>query len=258
MEDNACVGIVYWLSTSETNTPLKDDRILAKEHPECTHGYILALKDASDYETEWQNPYESVYDNFQNIEGSEVYPSDDGYEPISIDYDSQKSIDYNNNTYGEQLNKAIGYNNTKVLRLYNYYGSEADYKVLIIKYLDDFAEVNRAPDGSSGWYIPSLIEMAYIDNAESIELNFGDDGRSDRLKGVQTILEKTASCGSEMLVYNEYYFSSSEKRSMKNGVLLDSYVFDISFYDGHLIGTADKNCFELDGYGEMVRAICAF
>jgi hypothetical protein len=190
----------------------------------------------------WQFPDESVYENFQNIEGCEVYPTDDGYEPIVI-----------NDKDTKQLNKAVGYNNTNVLRLYNSYCSDANHKVYPVLLLDDFAEANEVPKGSSGWYIPSPLELAYIDEAESIVFNDGDYGCTDRLKNINAILGSLRSLGLSTEGINYWLWSSSEYFFTVN-MSVYYLAMIVNFGNGHFIGYSAKDEFQ----NNYARAICAF
>ena len=58
------------------------------------------------------------------------------------------------------LDKALGYNNTQVLRAYN--AENPETAVDVCTALDEFAAAHPAPAGTSGWYIPSVKEVSYM------------------------------------------------------------------------------------------------
>jgi hypothetical protein len=183
---NDVVGLVYY--TGDLTESSIKDKILQYDYPECNHGFILALKDMGNGDMKWQNPDESVYGSFQNKSGNVMYPSSDDskYEPISVRFYATM-----NNISGDvdQLNKALGYNNTKVIRAYNYYYAGTDYKVQPIKYLDEFAETNKAPKGSSGWFLPSSKELVLLLHQDNLEFANGGSVTS-QYKNIMTILKK--------------------------------------------------------------------
>jgi hypothetical protein len=139
-------GIVYW-----TGDVTQDDPILAKEKSNCTHGLIMAL-DYVALRTNWQTTYKNIYTDFQSAEGSE-YSTSNGYVKILVG---------SANPTGDDLiilNTKLGYNNTCVLRAYNSTVQDT-YKVNPILELDKYTRL--APTNSSGWYLPSLKELALL------------------------------------------------------------------------------------------------
>lgn len=71
IKNNPVVGIVFWTpsetTTESRQTPasLTDDKIMAADHPECTHGLAVALEDISYEEISGVSNYEFIKD-FQN------------------------------------------------------------------------------------------------------------------------------------------------------------------------------------------------
>jgi hypothetical protein len=240
-------GIVYWLSTgSEDNvvTPLTDDKILEIDHSNCTHGYILALKDMVSGDIKWQDSEESVFETFQSKDGNSMNPDAGSYQSIVIGYDDTN-----------QLQKALGYNNTKVLRAYNYDFADAEHKVLPIKYLDEFAAENDAPKGSSGWYLPSPKELVLMVLEDNSEIRFYDYGsKTTQFDNIQLILEALGENASEV---GRLYWSSSESKytEERDGEIVSNYyawvVYFYSIYYGRV------NDYSKDG-SNYVRAVCAF
>lgn len=156
---NPVVGIVFWTPSETTpqtdrNTPasLEHDVIMRAEHPDCTHGLAVALKDATydgSEEIDWQYSYESVAD----FQGSDNFShgSKRNFKSIA----SGKGA-------GELINYILGYQNTVVLRAYNTYcqnNDKSDYIVKPVAAIDDFNDTNPAPDNSTGWFLPSPKEL---------------------------------------------------------------------------------------------------
>lgn len=203
---NPVVGIVFWTPSETTpqtgrNTPasLEYDVIMRAEHPECTHGLAVALKDATyngREEIDWQYSYESVAD----FQGSDNFShgSKGNFKSIA----SGKGA-------GESINYILGYQNTVVLRAYNEYcqtNDKSDYIVKPVAAIDEFAINNPAPDNSTGWFLPSPKELHIlcykdVDNIADFN-NSGTDTR-DRVNSSLTAV------GGDGLK-NELYWSSGE------------------------------------------------
>ena len=174
---NPVVGIVFWTPSETTpqtgrNTPasLEDDVIMHAEHPDCTHGLAVALKDATYNGSErmvWQYPYESVAD-FQS--GSY--------------FNHERKTDFKSiaseGGATDPMNYILGYQNTVVLRAYNEYcqtNDKSDYIVKPVAAIDEFAINNPAPDNSTGWFLPSPKELHILcyKDVDDIYSHFGTD-----------------------------------------------------------------------------------
>lgn len=201
---NPVVGIVFWTPSETTpqtdrNTPasLEYDVIMRAEHPDCTHGLAVALKDATydgSEEIDWQYSYESVAD----FQGSDNFShgSKRNFKSIA----SGKGA-------GELINYILGYQNTVVLRAYNTYcqnNDKSDYIVKPVAAIDDFNDTNPAPDNSTGWFLPSPKELHI--------LCYKDVDDIDNNKGTYTrdiINSSLTAVGGDGLK-NEVYWSSGE------------------------------------------------
>lgn len=173
---NPVVGIVFWTPSETTpqtdrNTPasLEYDVIMRAEHPDCTHGLAVALKDATydgSEEIDWQYSYESVAD----FQGSDNFShgSKESFKSIASGTDATDPINY-----------ILGYQNTVVLRAYNTY-CQPGYIVRLVKAIDEFAINNPAPDNSTGWFLPSPKELHILCNkdVDDIVNNSGTDTRN--------------------------------------------------------------------------------
>lgn len=232
-------AIVFW-TPSETTvdgraTPasLTDDKIMAAEHPDCTHGLAVAVKKVTYNGTEdivWQDPYESVKDWQAGV---------DDYKPKSSNFVFVAS------NYGatDNINRIYGYQNTIVLRAYNAHciaNGKQSYIVRPVAALDEFKKSNPAPENSTGWFLPSLKElhMLYYKDVDDI---WNQDYKTATYDIVNSSLSAT---GGDNL-YPYFHWSSSERQGMSKG----AYGFD---FDG---GWSSSN-FKNDAI--KVRVVCAF
>jgi hypothetical protein len=243
------VGIVYWVST-ETDYPTRDDKLLARDYPWCTHGYILALKDAHIGSVPWQSEdcTESVYEKFQSVAS---YP-DDIYQSVFIKHTN------GTNDSSTQLSKALGYNNTQVLRAYNYYGCDSDHKILPIEELDEFVKTHKSPEGSSGWFLPSPKEMVLmVTTPETIEYDVNYGGSDYKaFKNLTNVMGKISIQYEVASELETAYWSSTEGAHITNSNEYDGYAWYVAFsYKDHLgyVDIIQKDQFDAD-----VRAVCAF
>lgn len=132
------VGIVFW-----TGDPTEYDPVLAREHPECTHGLVVSLDGMSD--VCWQ----SVLPDGESV--GEWIESNTDY--MSVDTDILPE---------SNLNRIIGYSNTKAIAEYNSAPENAGHTVALIEYLETFRSSCETPLLSSGWYVPSAKELTLL------------------------------------------------------------------------------------------------
>lgn len=138
-----CIGIVF-----SVGDPTAQDPILARDHPKCTHGLVVALKDAADAGIQWSAVQEEV-NSWTN----------------SADRGANK-VDIRNATLKQ------GYANTKALRAYN--RANAGKKVVPVEYIDRYAV--PYPAGSSGWYLPSISSLMELANSGIAPADFQNAG----------------------------------------------------------------------------------
>jgi hypothetical protein len=135
-------GIVYY-----KGDVTEEDPILKEDFPNCTHGLILALSDASSSNVKWMETSVSIYDFQQSL---------DEYNTETSNY---KSI---------RTESRIGYNNTKILKAYN--AANSDNPVLPVQLIEAYEKTSSAPKNSSGWYFLSNQEST-INRSESTKLS---------------------------------------------------------------------------------------
>jgi hypothetical protein len=159
----AIKGVVYWLeSEADETTSLSNDPVLKRDYPDCNHGLIVALDELEDIVWSKNDEY-WICNEFQRK--SDVYGNLDRYAYI----DDGKVYAQHSNGKGnyDNTNKILGYNNTTVLKAYNEQISETYQKVLVVEPLENFNKGNRI-NGTSGWYVPSIKELALLVTDEQI------------------------------------------------------------------------------------------
>lgn len=140
--DKDVVGIIFWVGD-----PTKDDPILKKEHPECTHGLVISIEEepeGQNWQKNWQ-AYNSTIGEWQNKNMPGEYKS--VMNPMNQD---------------DNLNIILGYNNTKVLEAFNAAPENSEWPVNIIGTLEAYREKVKLPEETSGWYIPSAKELSLL------------------------------------------------------------------------------------------------
>lgn len=238
-EQKASVAAIVFWTPAET-TPagrmnpasLTDDKIMAKDYPNCTHGLAVSVKDISTVMA-WQNPFESVKD-FQN--GTGFNPAD------KADY---VSIGVSDSKIKGDFHRVLGYQNTKVLLAYNDYckaisGKEA-YVVKPVDALASFTNTNPAPAHSTGWFIPSVKELHMLcyKDVDDIKHQYGSETRGIVETSLSTV-------GGEALVSDDYWSSSEDVND-------ESRAYHVSLQNAFVSVVITK-----DYYNMRVRAVCAF
>lgn len=244
-------GIVFW-TPSETDltdtgrkTParLTDDKIMTADFPKCTRGLAVALRDAANgtiTRVTWQGTQmtggycESIAENFQN----------------TALFTHERKSDFRSIASGtgedDDVNRILGYQNTQVLRAYNKYNTENNrnlYKNNLVTLLEAFEQSNPAPQGSTGWFLPSAKEwhILYYKDVDNVCGVSGTD-KKDTYDFVNSSL---SAAGGELLS-NDYYWSSTE------GVDSNGKEAFIVMLTAGSVGPFEKY------YPMWVRCICAF
>lgn len=213
---NPVVGIVFWTPSEtipkkgrQTPASLTDDKIMAAEHPECTHGLAVALKDVADIGMDWQSPCESVA-NFQSGDNF-THGSKENFKSISSGTGATDPINY-----------ILGYQNTVVLRAYNTYcqnNNKSGYIVQPVAAIDDFAINNLAPENSTGWFLPSPKELhilCYKDVDDIADVNNRGSNTRDLINSSLTEV------GGDDLIRQTYWSSVEIRMSLARGVSLSN------------------------------------
>lgn len=249
LADKTVSGIVFWtpsetdLTDTDRKTParLTDDKIMTADFPKCTRGLAVALRDAANgtiTRVTWQGTQmaggycESIAENFQN----------------TALFTHERKSDFRSIASGtgedDDVNRILGYQNTQVLRAYNKYNTENNrnlYKNNLVTLLEAFEQSNPAPQGSTGWFLPSAKEwhILYYKDVDNVCGVSGTDNAYD-------FVNSSLSAAGGELLSNAYYWSSTE------GVDSNGKEAFIVMLTAGSVGPFEKY------YPMWVRCICAF
>lgn len=192
------VGIVFWVGDAT-----KKDKKLESDHPDCTHGLVVALNDVEGGTAVWQNPSSSVQ-SWLNSNRSSVYLS------VASGYASS-----------DPLNNIQGYNNTKAIEDFN--AANGGNLVQAVVKVDDYRKRVHVPNNSSQWYLPSEKELTLLcgKDVNNIWSNNSDGtANKDLINGK---LSSISSVATEIL--STEYWSSTEASDNSGNAF---YVFFVS------------------------------
>lgn len=133
------IGVVFYVGDITATDP-----VLKAEHPHCTHGLVVALHEKN--EIAWQPNYATYNDTV----GRWVEMNTD-YETITSGYGLE-----------DNLNRPMGYNNSKALEAFNAAEENAEWPVQAMQYVVDYRAEVPAPESSSDWYFGSSKEMSLL------------------------------------------------------------------------------------------------
>lgn len=145
----SCLGVVFWVGEIEgihwTQTgTLAGDRLLMRDHPECVHGMVVAMRDASSQEVKWatgKGATEGIYEWAESFK----------------DFTSGEQADW------EEIQKSdlsFGYCSSRLMALYGSRNSDTTFPVYDA--IATYATARPAPTGSSGWFLPGENELATL------------------------------------------------------------------------------------------------
>lgn len=240
-------AIVFW-TPAETETEgritparLTDDKIRSMDFPHCTHG--LAISTKRPVSAPWQNDHvnwtaDDFVLNFQNSDNFSRADKSD-FVPIAP-----------LNKAEDDLNRVLGYQNTRILLAYNdwHRASGKGTLVGIADKLREFAAANPAPEGSTGWYIPSAKELYMfvnkdLDNIYKLQNGFET---SDILNSSYSTLGIYPP-----LEFFNYLWSSTETKFRDYDKFDSAYHLD---YNGYITNSFKR----VGNYGTGVAFVCAF
>lgn len=142
--DKTPIGLVFW-----TGNPTSDDPALKRDHPDCTHGLVVALNGDEAYQLQPAcNDFGMMIDDWQ---------AESGLGLMSIKTGTGME---------DNLNKAVGYNNTLVLEAFNNAPANSAWPVETMIRLAEYRTSVPAPQTSSDWYIPSVKELSLLCTGE--------------------------------------------------------------------------------------------
>lgn len=144
-----CLGVVFWVGENEgrhwTQTKyFYGDYLLMRDHPECTRGMAVALRDTSPTAAVWATG-----------EGAGTYLYDWGKGFSGFTHAEQadwEAIDASGAGYG--------YCRSRLMKLYGAHYPATTFPAY--NQIDTYAAAHPAPDGSSGWFFPGQRELAMM------------------------------------------------------------------------------------------------
>ena len=236
-------AVVFWTPAEtdptdpnrKTPASLADDRVMSAEHPSCTHGLAVAVKNVSDGMA-WQSLSESIKD-FQS--GDNFTPpgkaGKDLYVSVASNFGSTDSINF-----------VLGYQNTQVLLAYNAWCKATSGKENCIvrpaAALAAFSASHPAPAGSTGWFVPSVKELHMLCHADADDV-WEQWGAG--MTGTKDLVNASLSSAGGDALGGWWYWSSTENEGNSG------FAFGVNFsgvnVDYYFKGDTDR-----------VRAVCAF
>lgn len=159
------------------------DKALAREHPECRHGLVVSLDESDGIA--WQSK-DSLY--FDRV-GTWIDANLTEYETITTDV-----------TLEANLNKPMGYNNTKAIEAFNAAPENSQWPVEAVEYVVAYRESHPLPEHTSGWYLGSAKEMSLIASGEYDKNIWDIRDAGISVKNLQTVNASMAQISGSTLV----------------------------------------------------------
>lgn len=211
-----CIGIVYWVGD-----PTANDTALKADHPDCTHGLVVALKE--DGTSAWQSAYATYVTTI-----NEWTTANTTYAPI-----------ISGTGLTDPINKIMGYNNTKALEAFN--AANSANKVEAIDKIIAYRTAVPTPAGNSGWFLPSMKELTLLCGLQNQDANICDNSfGKDNRDAINTQLAKIADA---VQIPRDVYLSSTE------------YDFVNVWYVSFNLGSVDNQGKDFEN---RVRGVLAF
>lgn len=209
--DNAkkIIGIVFWIGDAT-----KQDKAMKRDFPKCTNGLVVSLTEI--LQCQWQENYKT----YNNTVGAWVEANAKQYEtPVTAEDDVSTN-----------LNKTVGYNNSKALEAFNNAPENSAWPVTAIVRLKEFAAANPVPATTTGWYLPSPKELTLMCHGPfSGNIRFLANKDKEVMKKINAALDKIGAVGVQKLTENTYRSSAERNNNISQGVL---------FYNSSLQGPA--------------------
>ena len=245
-QKKACVGIVFWTySDTYPKTTLTNDKVLMADYPDCTHGLIVALKDAAT-ETPWQSASTTFRESVTTWQETATFDSK---------YTQIAPISPIDETLDSEAHKLLGYNNTMVLLAYNSDPAKILYRCQAAQSIKTFADNNITPKGCSSWYFPSLKELALLCDEDSWKYPLPSYGTTDTSnKGkINDILNALSDNDIDTEILADVYYWTSQEGYTGNSYARTNRAYCLAFSTGTISG---NGLFKNQKFN--VRAICAF
>ena len=184
-----CLGVVFWVGeklfadgqiSHWTRTDyVKGDNLLMHDHPGCTHGLVVALKDAAVDKKPWSSSSTVATYTWLKTYSATGQETEKG---LMLSSDPQ-----------------YGYNASRRLQWFRDYGS---HPTEAYNAIEAFAKANPTPAGCSGWYFPG-------DNETTVMARGTLDYTKD-LNMTKTLNEQFDKAGGNRFKTDGFYWSSSD------------------------------------------------
>lgn len=203
----SCLGVVFWVGEIDemhwTQTGDKaGDHLLMRDHPECVHGMVVAMHDASQ-EVKWaagKGETESAY----------------AWAKSFNDFTPGEQADW------EEIRKSdlyFGYFRSRLMALYGSRHNDTTFPVY--NAIATYAGEHLAPAGSSGWFLPGIYELATL--CFGVPESYTEKGSTyyyENLQMLNKINPQIAMASGNELIGE--YWSSNESGTVAWRVNLDS------------------------------------
>ena len=167
-EREECIGVVFW-----TGDPTASDPVLKKDFPGCTHGLVVSLEE---FESQWCSETDVRVD-------TRIQANAQGFTSINT------KLDPDDKTDNPAMNTVIGYNNTMAIDLYNTDGlAEQSDMVTAVEEMMKYRNANHLDIGTSGWYLPSIKELALLYMGEGSIWSSKDNVAQEINKSIEQII----------------------------------------------------------------------
>ena len=180
------IGVVFW-----TGNPTATDPTLKRDHPNCTHGLVLALTEVKN--VFWQKAFRT----YNNTVSAWV-------EANNLDFQTLVS----GMEYSDPMNQVNGYNNTKAMEAFNAAPENAGWPLDVLTTLEEHRRTVAAPATSSGWYLPSIKELNLAFSGEYDGPITDWDNESTE---IYDIINPKLRAVPGAIIYDDDYLSSTEK-----------------------------------------------
>ena len=207
----SCLGVVFWVGENKGIhwTPTGDkagDHLLMRDHPECVHGMVVAMNDASQ---------RAVWATGQG-ETKSTYAWADSFNEFTLG----EQADW------EEIRKSdtgFGYCSSRLMALYGSRHSDTAFPAR--NAIATYAGEHPVPAGSSGWFLPGKNELATL--CFGVPKNYTEEGSTyyyENLQMLNKINPQIAMASGNELIGE--YWSSYESSTVVWFVNLASPYYD--------------------------------
>ena len=211
-DKNNCLGVVFWVGEKETRSGERlhwtgtgqwgGDRLLMRDHPDCVHGVVVALHDASPDKKRWSSVSDEIY-----AWGNEYYSNFTAEEREDV-------------ILIRRSNTSFGYCQTRFLGLFK---AKKDATTEAYDAILDYASSHPAPYGCSGWFFPGEYEVLAM--AKTKLSGVVGDG-----KFIINKLNSMLSKAGGVHLKEDYYWTNSDFGEKAYAVALSSSDFRVKYF----------------------------